>query len=475
MSGGHHPLVSILVPVFERARLAEEAIRSALAQSWPSLEVVVVDNASGDDTWAMCQRMAEEDPRVRIFRNETNLGPVRNWRRCLEEARGEYAKLLFSDDLMAPRFIEACMELLQEPGVGFVFAATEIGEEPGRGAQLFYRSLGGTGLYPSSHFVLRSMLAIGDMPVSPGCALFRRRDLLEHLVTEAFDEEIPDVMEHGAGADLLLFLMTAADYPRVGYVDELLVFFRAHPDSISVADHLGEKRLPARYVRTQEWFYDRVWRPRRRKRRVREPQVEIEIALRFAAHHLGAGRIREAREEVVDALWLAGGDEALRKGLLERRFPDGRSVAEVVGKEESGMESVEKELQAIGEMLAGGDANGAFGRISALLQHHAATPGVIALYAEVLLALGEGREAVRVLEEGLSLLPEDPALLNNLAAVRWEQGRRDEALEYAARACRIAPADGSAVLNLGRMLQASERPEEAAELFGNYIESTLDR
>ena len=91
---GQRPLASILIPVYNRAGLIEATIRSALAQSYDPIEVVVVDNASTDATWEVLQRLALEDPRLRIFRNETNLGPVRNWRACAEHARGHYAKIL---------------------------------------------------------------------------------------------------------------------------------------------------------------------------------------------------------------------------------------------------------------------------------------------------------------------------------------------------------------------------------------------
>jgi len=75
------PKVSILIPVFNRKDYIAECIQSALDQTFTDFEVVVVDNASEDGTWEICQQFAANDQRVRIFQNDTNIGPVRNWRR----------------------------------------------------------------------------------------------------------------------------------------------------------------------------------------------------------------------------------------------------------------------------------------------------------------------------------------------------------------------------------------------------------
>ena len=88
------PQVSILVPVYNRAHCIEQTLASALEQTFTDLEVVVVDNCSTDGSWELIQRVATRDPRVRVFRNDSNIGPVRNWLRCVREARGELGQIL---------------------------------------------------------------------------------------------------------------------------------------------------------------------------------------------------------------------------------------------------------------------------------------------------------------------------------------------------------------------------------------------
>jgi succinoglycan biosynthesis protein ExoO len=80
------PLVTVGIPSYESSRFIEAAVRSALAQDFTDLEVLVIDDQSSDDTVALLA--AIDDGRLRVLVNDTNLGAGRNWNRVLEEARG---------------------------------------------------------------------------------------------------------------------------------------------------------------------------------------------------------------------------------------------------------------------------------------------------------------------------------------------------------------------------------------------------
>ena len=97
------PAVSLLVPVFNRADLLGDCIDSALGQTFRDIEVIVVDGASTDETWSVCQSYAESDPRVKIFREAKNRGPVLGWWRCLEEATVRHISLVGRSDPAAVR------------------------------------------------------------------------------------------------------------------------------------------------------------------------------------------------------------------------------------------------------------------------------------------------------------------------------------------------------------------------------------
>jgi glycosyltransferase involved in cell wall biosynthesis len=243
------PLVSIMVPVYNRRRLLAECLESALAQTWHDLEVVVVDNASTDGTWDVCREFARADSRVRIFRNSNNIGPVRNWQRCFREAQGRYGKLLFSDDVLSPHYLEKTLPLMRDPRVAFVFTMAMIGPKP-HASRPAYRFAAHSGRFPRRHYIRRALLG-SRVPVSPGAALFRVSDLRGSLQLAIPSPTVADFAQHGAGIDLLLYLMTAVRYEEVGYVAEPLVFFRAHEGSIT---HSGDSRLADAYHQARIWF-----------------------------------------------------------------------------------------------------------------------------------------------------------------------------------------------------------------------------
>ena len=243
------PLVSIMVPVYNRRALLADCLKSALAQTCRDLEVVVVDNASTDGTWDVCREFARHDSRVRIFRNAENIGPVRNWQRCFKEAQGRYGKLLFSDDVLSSHYLERTLPLMRDPHVAFVFTMALIGPDP-RQSKPAYRFGLHTGKFSRSRYLHRALLNSG-VPVSPGAALFRVSDLRGSLQLSIPSPTIGGFEEHGAGIDLLLYLMTAARYEQVGFVAEPLVFFRAHEGSITLS---GDFRLADAYHQARIWF-----------------------------------------------------------------------------------------------------------------------------------------------------------------------------------------------------------------------------
>src|SRR6185436_1837830 len=96
LSSGQFPVVSVGVPTYRGAAFVGQAIESVLNQTFRDFELIIVDDASLDETASIIGRY--HDPRIRFFRNPHNLGPEGNWNRCLDEATGRYFKLLPQDD-----------------------------------------------------------------------------------------------------------------------------------------------------------------------------------------------------------------------------------------------------------------------------------------------------------------------------------------------------------------------------------------
>ena len=110
------PLVSICIPTYNRAGMIGKAIESALGQTYRNIEVIVVDNASSDDTASVVA--AYKDERLRYVRNDTNLGLFGNFNRCVDLAQGVYLHILHSDDYINPDFTRCCVAFfLEHPSV----------------------------------------------------------------------------------------------------------------------------------------------------------------------------------------------------------------------------------------------------------------------------------------------------------------------------------------------------------------------
>jgi glycosyltransferase involved in cell wall biosynthesis len=119
------PLVSICIPTYNRAGMVEKAITSALAQSYSRLEVIVVDNASTDNTHEIVEKIT--DDRLRYYRNPVNLGLFGNFNRCIELSQGDYIHILHSDDYIDPEFTSRCMLFFKDnPNVDLTFTSVKI-------------------------------------------------------------------------------------------------------------------------------------------------------------------------------------------------------------------------------------------------------------------------------------------------------------------------------------------------------------
>ncbi|MPZ26526.1 MAG: glycosyltransferase [Micromonosporaceae bacterium] len=116
------PRVTIGMPLYQAERYLDSAFRSLLGQDHPDFELVVCDNASTDRTWEICQRFAAADPRIRLYRNDSNLGAAANYNRVVALARGELFRWAAYDDWCAPSLVSSCVAALDRAGPGVVLA-----------------------------------------------------------------------------------------------------------------------------------------------------------------------------------------------------------------------------------------------------------------------------------------------------------------------------------------------------------------
>lgn len=118
--------VSVVIPCYNYARFLAEAVGSALGQDGVQVEVIVVDDASTDDSLTVARRIAADDPRVTVLAHPVNCGPVETFNDGLARATGEFLVRLDADDLLTPGSLARSVAVARAfPSVGLVYGHPE--------------------------------------------------------------------------------------------------------------------------------------------------------------------------------------------------------------------------------------------------------------------------------------------------------------------------------------------------------------
>ena len=165
--GEDSALVSVVIPTYNRARVLQTTLESVLAQTYPSIEIIVVDDGSTDDTAAILERYAG---RIHVAR-QANQGVEMARRRGIRTSTGDYVTFLDDDDLMLPTKIERQVEVLNsQPRVGLVHCRYHYIDKDGNHLET-------TGWLPEGD--VRRQLVWGCFPWSGGPLI--RRECFRHL------------------------------------------------------------------------------------------------------------------------------------------------------------------------------------------------------------------------------------------------------------------------------------------------------
>jgi glycosyltransferase involved in cell wall biosynthesis len=161
------PLVSVAVPTWNRAHLVGRAIRSVLAQTFPDIEILVVDDGSTDTTPEVVG--AVDDARLRPVRHERNHGISRTRNTALRLARGEWLAFLDDDNEWAPDYLARQLALAaSRPEAGVVYCRARLRDIPSGSehddesglyqGRVFHHLVGGWNPWMSATLIRRSVL-----------------------------------------------------------------------------------------------------------------------------------------------------------------------------------------------------------------------------------------------------------------------------------------------------------------------------
>src|ERR1700709_800592 len=112
LPASRRPRVSVVIPCFNYGHWLESCVESALQQEGVSVDVIVIDDASKDDSVQVGRRLVSRDKRVRLIENGVNRGHIRSVNAGLDAVTGEYIVKLDADDLLAPGSLARSTALL---------------------------------------------------------------------------------------------------------------------------------------------------------------------------------------------------------------------------------------------------------------------------------------------------------------------------------------------------------------------------
>lgn len=216
----NYPKVSIIVPNYNYGRYLNESIDSALAQTYPNTEIIIVDDGSTDDSETV---LAGYGDRIKWFK-QANAGVAAARNRGLSESAGEILAFLDSDDIWLPEKLEKQVKLLQtDKNIGLVHCGYADFDNAGK--TLNENLNGMAGDVAEAMIRYRRAVILGG-----GSAAIIRREVLEKV--KGFDQNC-------APAEDWEFYFQTARHFKVGFVPEILMRYREHGTN----NHLNIPRM----------------------------------------------------------------------------------------------------------------------------------------------------------------------------------------------------------------------------------------
>ena len=224
------PLVTITIPMYNNERFIRQTIESILAQTYTNFELLIYDDNSTDGSYEITSSF--RDPRMRIFKNERNLGPEGNWNRAIQDVRGKYVKLICGDDILYPNCIEeqvAVFENSPHAGISLVCSQRTIIDPEGK-SLIKKINLIEKGQHKATD-VIRKLIRMGtNILGEPVCGLYPASLL---PLTRGYSARVPYTID-------LEFWMQLLRLGDLYMIDESLCAFRISDESWS--SRIGDMR-----------------------------------------------------------------------------------------------------------------------------------------------------------------------------------------------------------------------------------------
>lgn len=208
-------LVSVFMPVYNGENYIKESVRSILDQTHTNFELIIVNDGSTDSTVDLIRTF--DDPRIKLFHNEKNMGLAFTENRCLELCSGSYLAKLDSDDIALPTRLEKQKKHLDKnPDLGLLGSAVEVVDS-------FGNKVGKTWKYPANKELIAPLLLFNNYFAHS--AVMIRKEALPRVKYRA---------EYNPAEDYDLWVRILRNGFQAHNLNEVLTQYRIHSNNISV-------------------------------------------------------------------------------------------------------------------------------------------------------------------------------------------------------------------------------------------------
>ncbi len=295
------PLVTTLIPTFNRQHTIVQCIQSVLDQTYQPIEIIVVDDGSLDDTGAILER---EFGNSIVVMSQENQGQSAATRWGLEKAKGELIAFLDSDDLWTPNKIQSQVAFLsQHPQITVVYTDAEEYSKFGENHKS-YVALHSRLRDPAN--LMHAMVNL-NIPLR-STVLCRRPFLVEHNIA-------PDPEAQGKD-DVQVFMEIIGHGGKFGFIDEVMTYRRMHDTNMS-SDHY--KKFFKRIATFENMLLRCQHLPRRWQSQVKKALSNAYF--RVGESHWGELQAKQARYYFCQALFIRKSNVAATRGLLATWIP----------------------------------------------------------------------------------------------------------------------------------------------------------
>lgn len=251
------PNISVFIPLYNAEQYITSTVQSVLNQTWQDFEIIILEDCSTDKSYEIASEIAKKDDRIKLYRNEVNLGMLENWNKGIILCQQPYFVKLDADDLWEVDFLEKSLAVLENyPEVGLVFSKYVLIDSAGNkvpNSEWDLPEFANNKPFSGTELVKMGPGLMLSFPIlRQGLSLMRR---------EIFDEIgkynyllTPETL---ASTDTEFYFRLSAHH-SIFCINENLYLYRTHNESISKKDErngIQEKKIYEIRISVVNYYY----------------------------------------------------------------------------------------------------------------------------------------------------------------------------------------------------------------------------